>query len=119
MANCTNCKKDVVPSITIDGRAGAVHVCPSCGQQLEVSAVAAMPVASVSDTKIRVPLASPSQGGRVAALALTNLPAAIRARKKELRANIKRDQRELAQLESLTKPSKRTATVTAIKRSAS
>lgn len=45
-----------------------------------------------------------------------NLPAAIRARKRELRKLIKDSQHELAQLERLTRPAQRRATVTPIKR---
>lgn len=121
MANCTTCKKDVVPSITLDAQRGAVHVCPGCGNPIDVAPPQDVSI-RVSELRgpehVHVPVLVDGRHRAPAAL-LANLPAAVRARKKELRETIKRSQRELAQLDRLTQPAKRPATVTAIKRSAS
>ena len=53
------------------------------------------------------------------AISLGELPRMVRARKKELRALIKQAERELAALERLTKPARKSATVTPIKRAVS
>ena len=128
MAFCSTCKKEVVPSITfgtlpMPGQptkdavvmTGAMHVCLDCSAPLKLGEPEQV-IASVAQVG---PRPSPTMTVTSVVTTAKDLPAAIRARKKELREIIKRSQRELAQLESLTKPSKKPATITALKRSAS
>jgi hypothetical protein len=89
---------------------GAGHVLPTEASVVDVPPAAKEAViTAVGHAMARSPESKPFTA---------DLPSIIRARKKELRANIKRDQRELAQLERLTTSrARKSATVTSLKRS--
>ncbi len=108
MNHCRACKRDVIPSVSLDAQRGAVRVCPECAAPLEDEPSAPSPVVRVDMPVIARSSARPQT--------TTDLPTMIRDRKRELRARIKRDQRELAQLERLTRPSPRRAPVSPIRK---
>ena len=123
MAHCPNCKRDVVPSVSLGTSAlggteksviasGAVRTCPECNAHLPEPAES-YDVASPTIVRRAEPKAHPTLQASIERG--VSLPAMIRARTKELRARIKADQRELAQLERLTSPARR-ASVTPIRK---
>jgi hypothetical protein len=131
-AYCFTCKRDVFPGASIGANMQPERVCPGCAgvlPQLAVNGVsgsnhvASLGIDSPPDAPIVVKMPGKpvvgASGTSVTIHAPTadNLAGLVRDRKKFLKARIKQDQRELADLERLTsrRARKKPATVTRIR----
>lgn len=112
MIYCPSCKIDVRPETTIGANMRTESVCPACDHTLDAPQVpAATPRMTPAKTK---PVLAQSEPQYVMH---ANLPKMVRERKKHLKAEIRRMQRELAALDRLgVKREPRRATVTPLRR---